>query len=156
MSGFGLIEILVYWLIAINFVAFAAFGIDKAQAENGGWRVRESTLAFYAALGGLAGALAGRRVFRHKTRKQSFTDKLWGSAIASALLFGGGTYAYINHLKPLDPAEAAKAQALMMSVTYAGCNEVRAAGKAPLRYGEPGYRETMDGDGDGQACEPVY
>jgi hypothetical protein len=41
------------------------------------------------------------------------------------------------------------------SVTYGGCNEVRALGKAPLRAGEPGYRETMDGDGDGIACEPI-
>jgi hypothetical protein len=40
------------------------------------------------------------------------------------------------------------------SVTYAGCNEVRAAGKAPLYAGQPGYRAEMDGDGDGIACEP--
>ena len=42
------------------------------------------------------------------------------------------------------------------SVYYAGCNDVRAAGKAPLYAGEPGYREGMDGDGDGDgiACEP--
>lgn len=42
------------------------------------------------------------------------------------------------------------------SVTYAGCNEVRAAGKAPLYAGQPGYREDMDGDGDGIACETHY
>ena len=41
------------------------------------------------------------------------------------------------------------------SVTYGGCNEVRALGKAPLHAGEPGYRDTMDGDGDGIACEPI-
>jgi hypothetical protein len=41
------------------------------------------------------------------------------------------------------------------SVHYAGCNEVRAAGKAPLHAGEPGYRSDMDGDGDGIACEPI-
>lgn len=41
------------------------------------------------------------------------------------------------------------------SVHYSGCNEVRAAGKAPLNIGEPGYRSDMDGDGDGVACEPV-
>jgi hypothetical protein len=41
------------------------------------------------------------------------------------------------------------------SVYYAGCNEVRAAGKAPLHVGEPGYRSGMDGDGDGIACEPI-
>jgi hypothetical protein len=41
------------------------------------------------------------------------------------------------------------------NVYYSGCNEVRAAGKAPLHVGDPGYREGMDGDGDGIACEPV-
>ncbi len=41
------------------------------------------------------------------------------------------------------------------SVRYSGCNEVRAAGKAPLYEGDPGYRPEMDGDGDGIACEPI-
>jgi excalibur calcium-binding domain-containing protein len=41
------------------------------------------------------------------------------------------------------------------SVYYSGCNEVRAAGKAPLHSGDPGYRVEMDGDGDGIACEPI-
>lgn len=40
------------------------------------------------------------------------------------------------------------------SVYYSGCNEVRAAGLAPLYRGEPGYRPEMDGDDDGIACEP--
>lgn len=40
------------------------------------------------------------------------------------------------------------------SVYYAGCNEVRAMGKAPLYAGQPGYRVEMDGDRDGIACEP--
>jgi hypothetical protein len=40
------------------------------------------------------------------------------------------------------------------SVRYAGCDEVRAAGKAPLLAGQPGYSSEMDGDGDGVACEP--
>ena len=39
-------------------------------------------------------------------------------------------------------------------VYYRGCNEVRAAGAAPLYRGQPGYRPEMDGDGDGIACEP--
>ena len=42
------------------------------------------------------------------------------------------------------------------SVHFAGCNEVRAAGKAPLLAGQPGYRAEMDGDGDGIACEPHH
>lgn len=41
------------------------------------------------------------------------------------------------------------------TIYYAGCNEVRAIGKAPLYEGQPGYREEMDGDGDGIACEPI-
>ena len=40
------------------------------------------------------------------------------------------------------------------SVYYAGCNEVRDLGKAPLYRGQPGYRPEMDGDHDGIACEP--
>ncbi len=39
------------------------------------------------------------------------------------------------------------------SVYYANCDAVRAAGKAPLYRGEPGYRAGLDGDGDGVACE---
>jgi len=41
------------------------------------------------------------------------------------------------------------------AVHYAGCNDVRAAGKAPLDAGDPGYSPDMDGDGDGVACEPI-
>ena len=37
---------------------------------------------------------------------------------------------------------------------WRGCDEARAAGSAPLYVGEPGYREGMDGDHDGIACEP--
>lgn len=45
-------------------------------------------------------------------------------------------------------------QRIEQSVFYPGCHAVRAAGKAPLSAGQPGYREDMDGDGDGVACEP--
>lgn len=37
---------------------------------------------------------------------------------------------------------------------WGGCNDARAAGTAPIYRGEPGYRDDMDGDGDGIACEP--
>jgi hypothetical protein len=39
------------------------------------------------------------------------------------------------------------------SVYYANCAAVRAAGKAPLYRGEPGYRAGLDRDDDGVACE---
>lgn len=36
---------------------------------------------------------------------------------------------------------------------YENCSEARAAGAAPLRRGEPGYRDALDRDNDGVACE---
>ena len=36
---------------------------------------------------------------------------------------------------------------------YANCDQVRAAGKAPLHEDQPGYRPELDRNGDGQACE---
>jgi micrococcal nuclease len=36
---------------------------------------------------------------------------------------------------------------------YRTCSEARAAGAAPLHRGDRGYREALDGDGDGVACE---
>lgn len=38
-------------------------------------------------------------------------------------------------------------------VYYENCAAVRAAGKAPLYQGQPGYRPGLDRDGDGVACE---
>lgn len=36
---------------------------------------------------------------------------------------------------------------------YPNCAAVRAAGAAPLRVGDPGYRSGLDRDRDGVACE---
>lgn len=38
-------------------------------------------------------------------------------------------------------------------VTYENCAAVKAAGKAPLYKGQPGYSTQLDRDGDGVACE---
>lgn len=40
------------------------------------------------------------------------------------------------------------------SVYYRNCDAARAAGVAPIYAGSPGYRDTLDGDSDGIACEP--
>lgn len=158
MPDFAFAELAIYYFIAINFLAFAAFGWDKAQAESGGWRVRESTLVSLALLGGLPGALGGRALFRHKTRKKAFAENLYSAAFTGCALLGGGYYVSTQTPKLTaalfnSPEEQAQMDALMASTYYSGCNDVRAAGKAPLYYGEPGYREGMDGDGDGIACE---
>ena len=80
---------LVTVLCAINFAAFAAFGIDKTRAVNGGWRIRESTLLFLALIGGSPGALAGRKAFRHKTRKQPFNSELRGIVVLQVIGLAG-------------------------------------------------------------------
>lgn len=65
------IAIIVY-VILINIVAFAAYGLDKRKAIRGAWRTPERTLMLLAALGGSVGAYAGMRVFHHKTRHNKF------------------------------------------------------------------------------------
>ena len=77
-------------LIAMNFFAFAAFGIDKIKAEAGRWRVEEATLLMLALLGGTGGAYAGRALFRHKTRKQPFSSQLHTIAVLQLLALGAG------------------------------------------------------------------
>lgn len=70
------IENIVAALLALNATAFVSFGIDKWKARTGRWRISEGTLLQLALLGGTPGAYLGRRVFRHKTRKQPFVRYL--------------------------------------------------------------------------------
>lgn len=67
---------IVMALVVMNFLAFAAFGIDKALAESGSRRISEATLLQLSFFGGTPGAYAGRSLFRHKTRKQPFSNEL--------------------------------------------------------------------------------
>jgi uncharacterized membrane protein YsdA (DUF1294 family) len=78
---------LVGWVLAINLVAFVAFGVDKRRAARGGWRVPESYLLMLAAAGGWIGAKAGQRLFRHKTHKQPFRTILNATLLVPLLVF---------------------------------------------------------------------
>ena len=66
---------LLLYLAAVNVVAFAVYGADKRRAKKERHRVPEKTLFLLAVIGGSVGALAGMRVFRHKTRHWYF---VWG------------------------------------------------------------------------------
>lgn len=68
----NLANILIIYLIIINAAAFIIFGIDKRRAVKNRWRIAESTLFLLALIGGSIGALAGMRVFRHKTKHFRF------------------------------------------------------------------------------------
>ena len=74
--------------IAVNLGTFVLFGIDKAKARAGSWRVAESTLLMLAFVGGTLGAYAGRAVFRHKTCKQPFNSNLFAIAVVQMLGLG--------------------------------------------------------------------
>ena len=62
----------IIYLIIINIITFITYGIDKAKARKGAWRITEKTLIGLAVAGGSIGALAGMSFFHHKTRKPLF------------------------------------------------------------------------------------
>ncbi|ALW87875.1 excalibur calcium-binding domain-containing protein [Deinococcus actinosclerus] len=51
------------------------------------------------------------------------------------------------------PATAPSSVPAGADVYYANCTAARAAGAAPIRVGQPGYRPALDRDKDGIACE---
>ena len=68
-----MIPLLLFYLLIINALGFVIMLADKQRSRKKLWRIPESTLLTVAALGGSIGALAGMRVFHHKTRKRKFT-----------------------------------------------------------------------------------
>jgi uncharacterized membrane protein YsdA (DUF1294 family) len=69
----------------VNLWTFMLSGLDKIRAEEGSWRVAEGTLLAWAFIGGAIGAYAGRALFRHKTRKQPFSNHLHQTAFLHAI-----------------------------------------------------------------------
>ena len=63
---------LIYYLLAINAVAFIMYGIDKYKAKKAKWRISEATLLLLAVLGGSVGAWMGMKVWHHKTMHKKF------------------------------------------------------------------------------------
>ena len=73
-------------------ITFVAYGIDKRQAIREGRRISEKRLHQFALLGGWPGAIAGQKLFRHKTVKKSFRLVFWltviGNVVESVLVYG--------------------------------------------------------------------
>lgn len=69
------IVILYFW--AINALTLLAFGWDKLRANRRKRRIPEKWLLRLALLGGSPGALLGRWIFRHKTRKKRLSTLLY-------------------------------------------------------------------------------
>ncbi len=77
---------LVIWLACSTVVTFAAFGYDKAIAGSKRTRVPEIVLLALTFFGGTIGALVGRALFRHKTRKDPFRRQFWAVIAIQILL----------------------------------------------------------------------
>ena len=85
--------------------------------------------------------------------------------VAAVILGLTGGYAWSKWSKP-SAADAVNAPKMVsakpgqtsadveQSEYYASCDDARAAGKAPLYAGQPGYRSDLDPDGTGLACPP--
>lgn len=106
----------------------------------------------------------GRRYRQAREQRQQSTAArfLSGAALAGAVVGLGSVAAtesgrsiIVDTMKPIAvSAGIVRANSPLPGAYYPGCDAARAAGVAPLFAGEPGYREDMDGDLDGIACEP--
>lgn len=65
-------NVLLVYLLAINIITFATYGIDKMKAKRNKWRISEATLLLLALCGGSLGAWAGMKVWHHKTKHLKF------------------------------------------------------------------------------------
>lgn len=78
----------VIYLVVINCVTFAVFGLDKQRAIRHEWRIRESTLLGLSLAGGSFGGMLAMQVFRHKTQKPLFKYGLPAITAAQVMLLG--------------------------------------------------------------------
>lgn len=81
-------QILCVYVLAMNLILFTVMGIDKWKAKRGKWRIPEKTLFLLAALGGSMGGILGMRVFRHKTKHNSFKFGFPAILIAQLAVIG--------------------------------------------------------------------
>ena len=65
-------NIILYYLLAVNIATFFLYGIDKYKAKKGQWRISEATLLLMAFIGGSIGAWSGMRLWHHKTMHKKF------------------------------------------------------------------------------------
>lgn len=84
---------------------------------------------------------------------------LWGppcdgeTASRPATVTSGSTATLPSPSIAAPPSTPPPPPASTTSVYYKNCDAARAAGAAPIRVGQPGYRTGLDRDGDGTACD---
>ncbi len=89
-------DILLY-VLAVNAIAFTAYGLDKTLAKRGAKRISERILLLLALIGGIAGAMIGQRFWRHKTQKRTFKRSLYAIAVLQIVLGIGLLISALKH-----------------------------------------------------------
>ena len=64
--------VIACYLLLVNLLAFALYGIDKRKAKKKAFRIPERTLLWMARLGGGVGSWIGIMLFHHKTKHTNF------------------------------------------------------------------------------------
>ena len=85
-------RILLIYLLVLNIVAFAMYGIDKRKAVKDQWRIPEKTLLLVALIGGSLGAFVGMQVFHHKTKHWYFKVFFTALLVIQVALLAAGLY----------------------------------------------------------------
>lgn len=103
-----------------------------------------------------------RRKYRNRPRQSAALNLLVGAGVVGAAA-GVGSVATNSEGRDMIVAIATnvgvaagvvRERAPQDGDYWRRCDDARAAGSAPLYRGEPGYREWLDADNDGIACEP--
>ncbi len=76
-------DLLFTWLVVHNVMTFLIYGYDKLIAPSGVVRVPELILLLEVLTGAFVGAPLACELFRHKTQKLPFRQKLWIAEIIS-------------------------------------------------------------------------
>lgn len=82
-----LLNLYLLLLAGVSIVTFTLWGVDKAAAVSGNWRIPERTLLGLTLLGGATGAGLGMVLFHHKTKKPPFKAVILAALIIQAILF---------------------------------------------------------------------
>lgn len=88
VSLFFLVLLLVTWIIPLtpwilvlygisSSITYGLYALDKVRAQQGEWRISESTLHLLELVGGWPGALLAQEYKRHKTVKTSYQLLFW-------------------------------------------------------------------------------
>lgn len=123
--------------LALQKVAEKA-AVDRAAAEAA---VRKAEAERAAAKAALKKANAAKAAARKATVQRAAAQKAAARKAAAA-----------RRAAAAETAAGKVSSDAPSGVYYKNCTAVRAAGKAPIRVGQPGYARHLDRDGDGQGC----